>query len=74
MIGAAKETPLRLLDGKSPTVCSFPCKAAGPSSTAMPLLSDTTGELLWPRVRAWASSWLSSFVGGEETHGALGHN
>ena len=42
MIGAAKETPLHLLDGKSLTV-NFPCKAAGPSSTPTSLLSDTTG-------------------------------
>ena len=66
MIGAAKETPLHLLDGKSTTVWNFPWKAAGPSSTAISLLSDTTGELLWPRVRACASSGVSSFVEGED--------
>ena len=56
------------------TVWNFPGKAAGPSSTSMSLLSVTMAELLWPRLRACASSWLSSFVGGEEAHGALGHN
>ena len=74
MIGAAKETPLHLSDGKSMTVCNLSCKSVGPSSTSMSLLSDTTGELLWPRVRACASSSVSSFVEGEDTHRDLGHN
>ena len=65
MIGAGKETPLYLSDGKPLTGWHFPCKAAGPSIS---LLSDTTGELLWPRVCACASSSVSSFVEGEDTH------
>lgn len=56
---------LFLSDGKPLTGWHFPCKAAGPSIS---LLSDTTGELLWPRVCACASSSVSSFVEGEDTH------
>ena len=48
-------------------VWNFPRTAVGPSSTSMSLLSVTmTGELLWPRLRACASSRLSSSVAGED--------
>ena len=72
MIGAGKETPLYLSEGKPLTGWNFPCKAAGPSSTSISLLSDTTGELLWPRVCACASSSVSSLVAGEDTRSDLG--
>lgn len=74
MIGAAKETPLHLSDGKSRTVWNFPCRTVGPSSTSISLLSDTTGALLWPRVCACASSRVSSFVEREDTHRDLGRD
>ena len=66
MTGAGKESPLYLSDGKSMMVWNLPRTAAGPSSTSMSLLSGMTGELLWPRLCACASSRLSSFVAAKE--------
>ena len=74
MIGAAKGTRLHLSDGKPMAVCNFSCKTVGFSCTSMSLLSDTTGVVLWPRVRACASSSVSSFVEGQDIHRDLGHS